>query len=591
MERMDMRKTKIVCTIGPASESPEVLEELMIAGMNVARLNFSHGTHEEHAIRIATIRDVANKLNKNIGILLDTKGPEIRTHSMQNGEVHLKSGQVIDISMKEVLGDETCFSVTYDRLVYDVKQNDIILLDDGLIELRVLATDTEKGLIHTIVENAGILKDKKGVNVPGVSVKLPGITDKDAQDILFGIEQGVDFIAASFVRTAKDVLEIRELLEQNGGGHIQIIPKIENREGVENIDEIIEVSDGLMVARGDLGVEIPAEEVPLVQKTLIKKCNLVGKPVITATQMLDSMQRNPRPTRAEASDVANAIIDGTDAIMLSGETAAGMYPVESVKTMNKIAMFTENSLDYRSIVQTRSREKGTTMTEALSQAVSYTSINLGVKAVLAPTASGTTAKMIAKYRPGVPIVAVTDSRSTAQKLTLVWGVIPIVTHKVTSTDEILELSVDESLKYGYVNHGDVVIITAGVPVGESGTTNLMKVHVIGDLLARGQGVGKQSVVGKAIVVKNAEEAFAYNTEGCILVTVGTDREMMPIIENCAGIITEEGGLTSHAAVVGLSLGIPVIVGVNEATTLIRHGQEITMDAETGVIYKGHASVL
>ena len=586
-----MRKTKIVCTIGPASESPEVLEELMIAGMNVARLNFSHGTHEEHAIRIATIRDVANKLNKNIGILLDTKGPEIRTHSMQNGEVHLKSGQVIDISMKEVLGDETCFSVTYDRLVYDVKQNDIILLDDGLIELRVLATDTEKGLIHTIVENAGILKDKKGVNVPGVSVKLPGITDKDAQDILFGIEQGVDFIAASFVRTAKDVLEIRELLEQNGGGHIQIIPKIENREGVENIDEIIEVSDGLMVARGDLGVEIPAEEVPLVQKTLIKKCNLVGKPVITATQMLDSMQRNPRPTRAEASDVANAIIDGTDAIMLSGETAAGMYPVESVKTMNKIAMFTENSLDYRSIVQTRSREKGTTMTEALSQAVSYTSINLGVKAVLAPTASGTTAKMIAKYRPGVPIVAVTDSRSTAQKLTLVWGVIPIVTHKVTSTDEILELSVDESLKYGYVNHGDVVIITAGVPVGESGTTNLMKVHVIGDLLARGQGVGKQSVVGKAIVVKNAEEAFAYNTEGCILVTVGTDREMMPIIENCAGIITEEGGLTSHAAVVGLSLGIPVIVGVNEATTLIRHGQEITMDAETGVIYKGHASVL
>ncbi|NLY80921.1 MAG: pyruvate kinase [Lysinibacillus sp.] len=586
-----MRKTKIVCTIGPASESPEVLEELMIAGMNVARLNFSHGTHEEHAIRIATIRDVANKLNKNIGILLDTKGPEIRTHSMQNGEVHLKSGQVIDISMKEVLGDETCFSVTYDRLVYDVKQNDIILLDDGLIELRVLATDTEKGLIHTIVENAGILKDKKGVNVPGVSVKLPGITDKDAQDILFGIEQGVDFIAASFVRTAKDVLEIRELLEQNGGGHIQIIPKIENREGVENIDEIIEVSDGLMVARGDLGVEIPAEEVPLVQKTLIKKCNLVGKPVITATQMLDSMQRNPRPTRAEASDVANAIIDGTDAIMLSGETAAGMYPVESVKTMNKIAMFTENSLDYRSIVQTRSREKGTTMTEALSQAVAYTSINLGVKAVLAPTASGTTAKMIAKYRPGVPIVAVTDSRSTAQKLTLVWGVIPIVTHKVTSTDEILELSVDESLKYGYVNHGDVVIITAGVPVGESGTTNLMKVHVIGDLLARGQGVGKQSVVGKAIVVKNAEEAFAYNTEGCILVTVGTDREMMPIIENCAGIITEEGGLTSHAAVVGLSLGIPVIVGVNEATTLIRHGQEITMDAETGVIYKGHASVL
>ncbi|HBJ00857.1 MAG TPA: pyruvate kinase, partial [Lysinibacillus sp.] len=298
-----MRKTKIVCTIGPASESPETLEKLIEAGMNVARLNFSHGSHEEHAGRIHLIREVAQKLNKPVGILLDTKGPEIRTHNMKNGELHLSAGQVIDISMTEVEGTETSFSVTYEQLVEDVEQNSIILLDDGLIQLRVLATDVEKGLIHTIVEKAGVLKNKKGVNVPGVSVQLPGITEKDAQDILFGIEQGVDFIAASFVRRAKDVLEIRELLEQNGGGHIQIIPKIENQEGVDNIDEIILVSDGLMVARGDLGVEIPAEEVPLVQKKLSLKCNQVGKPVITATQMLDSMQRNPRPTRAEASDV------------------------------------------------------------------------------------------------------------------------------------------------------------------------------------------------------------------------------------------------------------------------------------------------
>ena len=586
-----MRKTKIVCTIGPASESPEMLENLIQAGMNVARLNFSHGNHEEHAIRIAAIRDASEKVGKPVGILLDTKGPEIRTHSMANGELHLVTGQVIDISMTEVIGNENVFSVTYEQLIEDVNQHDIILLDDGLIELRVLAKDVDKGLIHTIVENAGILKNKKGVNVPGVSIKLPGITEKDAQDILFGIEQGVDFIAASFVRTAKDVLEIRELLEQNNGGHIQIIPKIENQEGVDNIDAIIEVSDGLMVARGDLGVEIPAEEVPLVQKSLIKKCNQVGKPVITATQMLDSMQRNPRPTRAEASDVANAIIDGTDAIMLSGETAAGIYPVESVATMNKIANRTEESLDYRSIVSQRSREKGPNMTEAISQAVAFTSINLGVKAVLAPTESGNTARMIAKYRPGVPIIAVTGSQNTAQRLTLVWGVKPILTSRVTTTDEILELAVDESLKYGFVNHGDVVVITAGVPVGEAGTTNLMKVHVIGDLLARGQGIGKASVVGKAVVAKNAGDALAYDTEGTILVTVGSDREMMPAIENCIGIITEEGGLTSHAAVVGLSLGIPVIVGVKEATTLIRHGQEITMDAETGVIYKGHASVL
>ncbi|KOS67655.1 pyruvate kinase [Lysinibacillus contaminans] len=586
-----MRKTKIVCTIGPASESTETLEKLIEAGMNVARLNFSHGTHEEHEVRINLIREVAEKLGKPVGILLDTKGPEIRTHNMRNGELHLTVGQVIDISMTEVEGTEKCFSVTYDRLIEDVEQNSKILLDDGLIELRVLAKDIENGLIHTIVENAGVLKNKKGVNVPGVSVQLPGITEKDAQDILFGIKQGVDFIAASFVRRAKDVLEIRELLEQNGGSHIQIIPKIENQEGVDNIDEIITVSDGLMVARGDLGVEIPAEEVPLVQKKLILKCNQVGKPVITATQMLDSMQRNPRPTRAEASDVANAIIDGTDAIMLSGETAAGLYPVESVQTMNKIAERTENSLDYRQIVSKRSREKEANMTEAISQAVAYTSINLGVKAVLAPTESGNTAKMIAKYRPGVPIIAVTGSVNSAQMLTLVWGVQPVVCQRVTSTDEILELAVDESLKHGFVNHGDAVVITAGVPVGEAGTTNLMKVHIIGDLLARGQGIGKASVVGKTVIAKNAAEALAYETEGHILVTVGSDREMMPALENCIGLITEEGGLTSHAAVVGLSLGIPVIVGVKEATTLIRHGQEITMDAETGVIYKGHASVL
>ena len=586
-----MRKTKIVCTIGPASQSPEMVEKLIEAGMNVARLNFSHGTHEDYAVKIATIRDAAAKLNKPVGILLDTKGPEIRTHDMENGELHLVTGQVIDISMKQVLGNEKMFSVTYEQLIEDVDQNNIILLDDGLIELRVLAKDVENGIIHTIVENAGVLKNKKGVNVPGVSIKLPGITEKDAQDILFGIEQGVDFIAASFVRTAKDVLQIRELLEQNGGSHIQIIPKIENQEGVDNIDTIIEVSDGLMVARGDLGVEIPAEEVPLVQKSLIKKCNQVGKPVITATQMLDSMQRNPRPTRAEASDVANAIMDGTDAIMLSGETAAGIYPIESVRTMDKIATRTEASLNYRAIVSARSREKEANMTEAISQAVAYTSINLGVKAVLAPTESGNTAKMIAKYRPGVPIIAVTGSEKTAHILTLVWGVNPVVTQRVKTTDEILELAVDASLKSGHVDHGDVVVITAGVPVGEAGTTNLMKVHVIGDLLAKGQGIGKQSVVGKAVIAQNAGEALAFDTEGYILVTIGTDRDVMPAIENCIGIIAEEGGLTSHAAVVGLSLGIPVIVGVKEATTLIRSGQEITMDAETGVIYKGHASVL
>ncbi|MCZ2257990.1 pyruvate kinase [Sporosarcina sp. G11-34] len=586
-----MRKTKIVCTIGPASESPEILEQLIAAGMNVARLNFSHGNHEEHKVRIDRIKEVSRKQGKVVGILLDTKGPEIRTHSMKDGHVDLVTGQSIDISMTEVKGDSNVFSITYNQLIEDVDKGSTILLDDGLIQLEVTGKSVERGLIHTIVINSGVLENNKGVNVPGAAVQLPGMTDKDKEDILFGIREGVDFIAASFVRRASDVMEIRTLLEENDGAHLQIIPKIENEEGVDNIDEILNVSDGLMVARGDLGVEIPAEEVPLVQKKLIKKCNQAGKPVITATQMLDSMQRNPRPTRAEASDVANAILDGSDAIMLSGETAAGVYPVESVRTMEKIALRTEESIDYRSVVSTRRREKHGNMTDAIGQAAAYTAINLKVKAILAPTQSGQTAKMIAKYRPGCPIIALTSSETCSRKLTLVWGIYPIVGSTVTSIDAILEESIEESVKHQYVGHGDVVIITAGVPVGKAGSTNLMKIHVIGDLLARGQGIGKTVAFGRAVVANNAEEALMHNTEGAILVTNGSDRDMMPAIEKCAGLITEEGGLTSHGAIVGLSLGIPVIVGVENATELIKHGNDITMDAESGVIYNGHASVL
>lgn len=586
-----MRKTKIVCTIGPASESPEVLEQLMEAGMDVARLNFSHGSHEEHRARIKAIREASKRTGKVVGILLDTKGPEIRTHSMKNGQVELITGKEIDISMQEVEGDEHVFSVTYSKLIEDVDKGSVILLDDGLIQLEVTGKDEEKGLIHTIVVNSGVLKNKKGVNVPGVSVQLPGITEKDKEDILFGIEEEVDFIAASFVRRASDVMEIRELLEKNNCRQIHIIPKIENREGVDNLDEILNVSDGLMVARGDLGVEIPAEEVPLVQKQMIEKCNQVGKPVITATQMLDSMQRNPRPTRAEASDVANAILDGSDAIMLSGETAAGLYPVESVRTMDRIALATEGAVDYRSVVSTRRREKHGNMTEAIGQAAAYTAINLKVKAVLAPTESGHTAKMIAKYRPGCPIIAITSSEVCSRKLSLVWGIYPILGERVSSIDEILQESVEESVKHQYVTHGDVVIITAGVPVGEAGTTNLMKIHVIGDMLARGQGIGKTVSYGRAVIVPNPQNIDPSAAEGNIIVTKASDRDMMPAIERCAGLITEEGGLTSHAAVVGLSLGIPVIVGVENATKVISNGAEITMDAESGVIYNGHASVL
>lgn len=586
-----MRKTKIVCTIGPASESKEILGQLIDAGMNVARLNFSHGTHEEHRERIRTIKEVAAEKGKVVGILLDTKGPEIRTHTMENGEIELEAGQSISISMSEVIGTKSVFSITYDQLIDDVDIGSTILLDDGLIQLEVTDRDQKARLIHTKVINSGVLKNKKGVNVPGVSVQLPGITEKDAEDILFGIEQEVDFIAASFVRRASDVMEIRKLLEKNNGSHLQIIPKIENEEGVQNIDEILQISDGLMVARGDLGVEIPAEEVPIVQKTLIGKCNQEGKPVITATQMLDSMQRNPRPTRAEASDVANAILDGSDAIMLSGETAAGAYPVESVRTMNRIALTTEASIDYRNVVSQRRREKHGNMTDAIGQAAAYTAINLKVKAILAPTESGQTARMIAKYRPGCPIIAVTSRESRSRALTLVWGVYPIAGRRVSSIDEILQESVEQSVKQQYVGHGDVVIITAGVPVGKAGSTNLMKIHVIGDLLVRGQGIGKNVAFGRAVVVQSAAEANELDTTGAIIVTTGSDKDMMPAIEKCAGLITEEGGLTSHAAIVGLNLGIPVIVGCSNATKVIQQGIEITMDAESGVVYNGHASVL
>lgn len=586
-----MRKTKIVCTIGPASESLETLIELIDAGMNVARLNFSHGNYEEHGARINSIREAAKMTGKNVAILLDTKGPEIRTHTMENGAVELISGSEVKISMVEVIGTPQKISISYPGLIDDVHIGSTILLDDGLICLEVSEIDRARGEITTKVLNSGILKNKKGVNVPGVRVNLPGITEKDTKDILFGIKQDIDFIAASFVRRAKDVLEIRELLELNNALHIRIIPKIENQEGVDNIDEILEVSDGLMVARGDLGVEIPAEEVPLVQKELIRKCNSLGKPVITATQMLDSMQRNPRPTRAEASDVANAIFDGTDAIMLSGETAAGSYPVEAVKTMHRIASRAEAALEHRDILSNRSKQSAHTIPDAIGQSVAHTALNLDVAAIIAPTESGHTASMISKYRPKAPIIAVTSSETTSRRLALVWGVYPQTSYQVNTTDEMLDTAVQAALNSKIISHGDLVVITAGVPVGEKGTTNIMKIHVVGDVIAKGQGIGRKTAFGKVIIANSGQEANAKMTEGAVLVTVSSDSDMIKALEKASALITEEGGLTSHAAVVGLSLGIPVIVGVEAATTILKENQEITVDATRGIIYDGHASVL
>ncbi|UYZ12697.1 pyruvate kinase [Brevibacillus sp. WF146] len=583
-----LRKAKIVCTIGPASESVETLKKLIHAGMNVARLNFSHGSHEEHAARIANIRQAAEETGKQVAILLDTKGPEIRTGMLAVDAVELQEGGTIVLTTEDVPGTAERVSITYADLPRDVKKGDTILIDDGLIGLTVEAVEGHE--IVCRIKNGGTLKSKKGVNVPGVKINLPGITEKDAQDIEFGIRQGVDFIAASFVRKASDILEIREILERHGV-RIDIIAKIENQEGVDNVDEILAVSDGLMVARGDLGVEIPAEEVPLVQKKLIKKCNELGKPVITATQMLDSMQRNPRPTRAEASDVANAIFDGTDAIMLSGETAAGKYPVESVETMNRIALRAEQELNYREILYNQALQKQVTITDAISQAVANAALDLDAAAVITATESGHTARMVSKYRPKAPIVAVTPHADVVRRLALVNGVYPVLGPMANTTDEMLEMSVQQALEAGYVRHGDLVVITAGVPVREVGTTNLMKIHVIGDIVAKGQGIGRKVVTGRVAVARSAEEALEKMQEGTILVTIGTDSDMIGAFEKAGAVITEEGGLTSHAAIVGLNLNVPVIVGVARATELLKDGQIVTVDSERGHIYTGHARVL
>jgi len=584
-----MRKTKIVCTIGPASESLETIKKLIEAGMNVARLNFSHGDYEEHGRRIQLIRQASRELNKTVAILLDTKGPEIRLGTLKEEPIDLIQGEYITLTTEDIIGDRHRIPVTYKNLPNDISVGATILIDDGLIGLTVV--DIQGTEIKCRINNSGPIRSKKGVNVPGADISLPGMTEKDARDIEFGISQGIDFIAASYVRRPSDVLEIRELLERHNASDIQIISKIENQQGVDNVDEILDVSDGLMVARGDLGVEIPAEEVPLVQKRLIEKCNRAGKPVITATQMLDSMQRNPRPTRAEASDVANAIFDGTDAIMLSGETAAGKYPVESVRTMSRIAERAESALNHREIYSKQVSAQKMSVTEAVCQAVSIAALELDARAIVTPTESGFTARMVSKYRPKSPIIAITPDEKVARRLTLVWGVLPINSRMPDTTDKLIETAVQEAMNTGLVRLGDTIVITAGVPVGLTGSTNLIKIHNVGELIAKGQGIGSWSATGKAVIAKTAEEANRKMTPGAVLVAPATDKSYMPAIEKAAAIITESGGITSHAAVVGLHLGIPVIVGVHQATSLIRDGMEITIYAEKGMIYSGQAKVL
>lgn len=577
-----MRKTKIICTLGPSSNTADMIKKLILAGMDAARFNFSHGDHASHKRVFDTLVQVRKELNRPIPAILDTRGPEVRVKTFKNGKVTLTAGQNFILTGREVEGDETIASITYEDLAKDLRPGACVLIDDGLIELEV---ERIKGKdIHCRVINGGVVSNSKGINVPGTALSLPYINERDYADIVFGIQTGFDFIAASFVRCADDVLQIRRILDEYDCHSVNIISKIENPQGVENIDEIIRVSDGIMVARGDMGVEIPLEDVPVLQKMIIKKVYNAGKQVITATQMLDSMMKNPRPTRAEATDVANAIYDGTSAIMLSGETASGLYPVEAVKTMARIAEKTENDIDYIKRFRLAGFREYTDVTNAISHATCTTAHDLGAAAILTVSKSGRTVRMISKYRPNCPIVGCTTSEEVSRQLNLSWGVTPLLLEEQSTTDSLFEHAVDVAQKAGLVTEGELVVITAGVPLGISGTTNLMKVQMVGHVLVSGKGVGTgASVCANLCVCQTEEEALARFKDGDILVIPQTSNALLPILKKASGIITEQPGSNSHAAIVGLSLDIPVIVDAENATKILKSGTVVSMDAMRGIV--------
>ncbi|EGY80232.1 pyruvate kinase [Peptoniphilus indolicus] len=580
-----MKKTKIVATIGPATESKEILKQLFTEGVDVCRLNFSHGSHEEHQVKIDRIKEVREEMGLPVAIMLDTKGPEIRLGLFKDSmEVRLESGDNYTLTNRDVEGDETIASISYADLPRDITVGSRILIDDGLVGLRVLSkTDTD---IYTEVENGGVISQRKGVNAPGVDLKLPLLNDKDKSDIIFGVKNDIDFIAASFVRSKEDVLEIRKVLEDAGNYDIKIISKIESEQGLANLDEILAVSDGIMVARGDLGVEIPTERVPLAQKEMIKKCNIAGKSVITATQMLDSMMRNPRPTRAEANDVANAVLDGTSAVMLSGETASGKYPLNAVKVMREIVEVTEDSINYQELLEKQISEISTSVTNAIGKSTCTIAQDLSAKAIITATTSGSTTRAISKFRPKSTIIAATTSERVRRQLALTWGAVSILVPALNTTDEVFKNSINRVIEEKLVEEGDVVVITAGVPVGLSGSTNLIKVQTIAKVLTQGTGIGKELVTGRAVVVNSVNDLINNFKEGNILVVSNTDKEIISFVERAGGIIAEAAGYTSHAAITAISLGIPTIVGADGALTRINTGDIVTIDPSEGTVRKG-----
>ena len=578
------RRTKIICTLGPSTDNEAVMRALIEEGMNVARFNFSHGPHDEQMGRLKMLRKLRKELGKYVAALLDTKGPEIRLVEFEKGKTELKTGQTFTLTTDDILGTDERVSITYKNLADDVKPGDHILIDDGLVGLEVVEIKPVAKPVNTKVNardivckvlNDGVISNKKGVNVPNVDLTMPFISEKDYGDICFAVENDYDFIAASFVRTAEDVMEIRKILAEKGGEDIKIISKIENMQGVRNIDDIIRVSDGIMVARGDMGVEIPLEDVPVMQKMIIKKVCEAGKIVITATQMLDSMMKHPRPTRAESTDVANAIYDGTSAIMLSGETAAGMYPIEAVKTMVRIATRTEHDINYLQRFRQRRTMCNPDVTNAISHATCTMAGDLSAAAIVTVTKSGRTARMISKYRPNCTIIGECLTEKVCRQLNLEWGVEPILITEEQDASQLFE-------KAGFVSKGELVVLTGGVPLGVSGTTNLIKVQVAGHILVTGKGLNGKKISGNLCVCHSNEDLKSFK-DGDIIVAADTTNEMMAQMRQASALIVEAEGANCHAAIAGLSLDIPVLIAAKNALDVLKTSAYVEVDCESGVV--------
>ena len=576
-----MRKTKIICTVGPSTDEDSIMRNMMLAGMNLARFNFSHSSYEEHQKRFEQVKRIREELELPIATILDTKGPEVRIGKFENGKENLSSGGTFTLTTKDVIGTNAMVSVSLKELPQIVQTGSRILLDDGLIELRV-ASLTDTDVICTVL-SGGPISNNKGVNIPGVNLPIPYVSKKDREDLIFGAATGFDYIAASFVRSAEDVMKIKEVLAKNNGKHVRVIAKIENAQGVDNIDEILQVADGIMVARGDMGVEIPLEEIPRLQKMLIHKCYNAGKQVITATQMLESMISHPRPTRAETTDVANAIYDGTSAIMLSGETAVGKYPVEAVKTMACIAERTELDIDYRTQFFLRNFNRSPNVTNAISHASCTTAYDLGATAIITVTKTGRTARKLSKYRPSIPIIGCTTDPCVYRQMALSWDVYPLMIEEQHDTDELCSHAIQKVTDAGYLKSGDLVVITAGVPVGIPGTTNLLRVHIVGDVLVSGTGIGTGKVCSELCVCQNEKEAVQQFKQHDILVLRESSAKLINVMKKAAAIVIEDPDPNSQAAIVGQALDIPVIVGADNATSILKSGTIVTVDAEKGLV--------